>query len=251
VSITANDITGALTERQQAGKILDTWAGTSASYAEWKRRISDVDLVYSNQWTVLWPDSHQTDGLPRIPNLVQLAAEDRARLVAAGNPSIVKRPSKTGDKAKTRAETVERILAGYWDRDQVKGKIPRWAMDAMFSGVCAVKVMPDLNMLKEGRAAVYPTYTRINPRYLYPDPIFAEGPCLDNALVATIQKIRTVQQRYGVDLSTLGKSPFADGSTVRVIEFYSSDEIAVLAQAVKGKNSSNQPKAFEWLIEPT
>jgi hypothetical protein len=251
MAVDAQDISSALIERRMSGKIIDHWDGVQTTYAEWKRRVSDVDLVYSNQWTVLWPDAHQTDGLPRIPNLVQLASEDRARLVAAGNPSIVKRPSKTGDEAKKRAERVERVLAGYWDRDKVKGNIPRWAMDAMFSGVCAVKVLPDLSKVSEGRSSVYPTYSRINPRYLYPDPIFAEGPTIDNALIATIQKVRTVEQRYNVNLSGLGKAAFADSTQVRVIEFYDGDELAVLAQAVKNKNASSKPKAWEWLIEPT
>lgn len=253
MALEAKDITDALAQRQQAQKVLDVWSGTQQGYSDWKTRQTDIDEAYRNFSTVLWPDESQSVGGWSIPNLVQLAVEDRARLVAAGNPSIVKRPSRSGDLAKRSAETIERILAGYWERDKVRRKIPALAMDAMGSGVCAVKVLPDLTSLKdEGRSSVYPCYSRLDPRTLYPDPIFASGPAIDNCIVSSIQKVRMVEAKYKVDLSSITKKDhYANDDDIRVIEFYGSDEFGILAQAVKANGAGkNQGAGWTWLVEP-
>jgi hypothetical protein len=253
VAITQQEMVEALSERQQAQKVLDAWSGVKTSYSSWKNRIRDVDRFYSNVWDVVWPDNSQSQGLPRIPNILALAADDRARLVAAGNPSVLKRPSKSGDKAKKAAEKIERILAGYWGKNRVRGYIPRYALDSMFSGLCAVKVMPDLRTFTESRsrADVYPDYCRIDPRGLYPDPIFSEGPTLDNALIVTEQKVRTVEERYNASLSMMLKDPNTNAEMVRVIEFYDDDQIAIIAQSMTKASGYKTPTSWEWLVEPT
>ena len=252
MAIDASDISDALAERQQGEKVLDSYSSNVSRYLEHKQRIREIDLIYAGKWSMVWPDQTKVESLPKIPNLIQLAAEDHVRLISAGNPSVVCQPEKASDEAKMAAEKRESLLSGYWHTNRVRTKlIPRLAFDALSSGLCALKVLPDFT---EPRPERYPVYTRLDPRFLYPDPIFAEGPFIDNAIYAYEEKLRVLEKHFGVSLigpARLSKARFANPEKARVIEFYDGDIIAVMVQALPAKDSTQKPKAWEWLIPPT
>lgn len=255
MALTERDLSDILAERQDTSeRVLDRYGALRESYDDWKQRVAMVDRIYAGDWSVVWPDRFRTDGLPKIPNLVQIAAEDRARIVAAGNPSIICRPEGLTERAKRAAEKRERILAGYWERNRVRAMIPRFAHDLMAAGLAVVKVMPDFTEPKNER---FPLYTRIDPRYAYPSPAFAEGPYVDDMVVSYEEKLRVVRQRFGEETykdvaGMIAKTQQARSDVVRVIEFYDHNQVAVMCQTVGKQGSLGRAKgAWTWLVEPT
>ena len=251
MSITPRDISDALSERRyNAERVKDWFDGRQETYADWKDRLHRIDEIYAGNWSVIWPDYVRTDGLPKIPNLVQLAAEDRARLVAAGSPSIVCRSERLSDRAKTAAEKRERILMGYWEMNRVRRNISTWAHDIMAGGLCAVRVLPDT---AKKAAERFPMYARMDPRFSYPSPIFSQGPYLDDFIYAYEAPVRSLALQYpDADLKAwLAKQKAtANPDRVRVIEFYDKTQTAIICTPVRASEYAN-PAGYLELVEPT
>lgn len=249
--ITPSEIDDALTERRlQAERVKDWFNGRQERYADWKDRIQTIDEVYAGNWTVVWPDYIRSDGLPKIPNLVQIASEDRARQAAAGTPSIVCRPERMSDAAKTGSERRERILGGYWEMNRVRQRIVTWAHDIMAAGLCACKVLPDTSKPMDSR---FPIYTRMDPRFSYPSPVFAQGPYLDDFIYAYEVPVRILAEQYpDADLKPwLAKQrSAANPDKVRLIEFYDRTQFAIICTPVRA-NTYSTPQGYLELVEPT
>ena len=241
------DIQAALTERQQADRVLDRWGSLRGSYTEWHREVQDVRSVYLGDWDVVWPDNVRSRALPKIPNFVQLAADDRSRAITATSPSLVCRPRKNTDKAKAQADKMERIIGGWLDCNRVQRlKVPMWAHDAMGAGLTVCRVMPDFATPAAER---FPVIDRLDPMFSYPDPIFADGPTLDNFIYAREEKVRTVEKRYGVSL--LGKKGWsaAQGDVCTVIEFYDDEWLVIMVESSAKASGSGQRRAAEVLVQ--
>ena len=249
MALQAKDVTDALAEREQSQRILDRWGAVRVSYRDWKEEIRAMDDAYNSNYLMRWPDNSASVGYPKVPNLPLIAAEDRARLVAAGNPSIVCRSERTSDRAKSASEKRERILAGYWERNRVRLWMPAWAHDLMASGVSLVKVLPDFASPKRER---FPVYDRVDPRYAYPGPAYSKGPFLEDCIVTYRGKQKDIGRRFGMseELATFTARAKArsgeKGEEITVIEFYDEDILAVLAVTGQGRSQSQR-----WLIEPT
>ena len=216
-----------LEERKSADRVLDEYGALRPSYQEWHREITDIYHVYAGEWDVVWPDKERSRALPKIPNFIQTAAEDRARTVAATKPSILCRPDKDGDRSKTMAEKRERIIGGWWAMNRMHSKFPRWAMDAMSSGLTVCRVLPDFTKPKVER---FPEYRRLEPAFCYPDPVFTVGPNVDSMVYAYEEKARTVGKRFGVAMSKAMLE--SSHSTVRVIEYYDNEQVMAVVQSM-------------------
>ena len=249
MALSEKDVTDILTEREESQRILDRWGAVRVSYRDWKEEIRAMDDAYNSNYLMRWPDNSGSVGYPKVPNLPLIAAEDRARLVAAGNPSIACRSERTSDRAKAAAEKRERILAGYWERNRIRLQMPAWAHDLMAAGVSLVKVLPDFDSPKRER---FPVYDRVDPRYAYPGPTFAKGPFLEDCVVTYRGKYKDIGRRFNktdelMRFTTRQRQQSGKkGDDVTVIELYDQDVIAVLAVTGTGKTQSNM-----WLIEPT
>lgn len=239
----ANQLRNVLSERQTfAQKVLDSYGGIRESYADWDSRKRDMASIIAGNWDIVWPDNLQTTALPKIPNFPALAVADRARAVAAAVPSVVVRPEKPNDRPKKAAEKRERILQGYWYINRVGYIRPRWAADAMITGICAAKILPDLSKPIRDR---FPVYSHLDPRYLYPGPIFAPGPFLDDAIVSYERRINEVESDYKVELSDLRAA--IEGEMVRVIEWYDYSRVLVI---VDGTPKAEATGRFSRGTEP-
>jgi hypothetical protein len=214
--------------------VLDRWGGLSTTYTQWHSSITDIYELYKGNWGFLWPDRKAEYSQPKIPDFIRLAAEDRARTVAASRPNVVCRPAKMGDKARQEAEKRERIQGAYWENSRVMGKVPRWAFDSMMAGVTACRVWPDFD---KSRAERFPKYERIEPSYLFPDPIFSAGPWLDSCAVSYLENVRSIEQRFGKRLNADWPPRERRTMQARVIEYFDGERAIIIAEHT-GRNAT-------------
>lgn len=247
--IEPQDVAQLLAERQaSAERVLDSFGTQKETYRDFQKRIALIDDVYRGNWKVIWPDDKQSDGLPKIPNLVQLAAEDRARVVAGGNPSIICRPEEVSDEAKAASEKRERIIAGYWTNNNIRLAIPRWAHDAMAAGVALCKVLPDYTKPEKERL---PLMRRVDPRQAFPSPVFTNGPFIDDILISYEEDWRVLAKRYdNVDLASLMVGRRPNQNKVNCIEYHDDKVSAVMAAHIKPSPGQKRP-GYTWLVPPT
>jgi hypothetical protein len=242
------DLSSLLEERRRDAHVVSDVAGNRReSYQGWAKRVLVTDQIGAGDWHVVWPDHKIDRALPKVPNLQVLASEHRARLVAEVVPSIVVRPEKLQDKAKVAAEKHERILAGYWHQNLVGLKLPRFAMDLMYTGLAAVKVLPDFTKPSAER---FPLFTRLDPRHCFPGPVFSEGPIPDDIVIGYQQDLHTIEKRFGVDLGAMSERAKRKGynnptDMPRVVEFYD-DEFCIAIAEIGSKKSNNH--AYETLL---
>lgn len=200
---------------------------------------------------MVWPDSKDERQLPRIPNYVDLAVRHRARLVAETEPSLLVRPDSVKADAKTRAEKLERILAGWWQRNHIEGlRMQQWATDLMLTGLAACRVLPDFT--EKDKSKRFPLYQRLDPRVLYPSPTFAEGPFVNDCVAAETQSIYEVEKQYDVDLGRLmtdaRKVAEASNDSVTVLSFYDDERVLIVAEPLYKTKPRNR-NAFEVLVD--
>jgi hypothetical protein len=244
------DLERELEERKQAQRVHDLYGQLRFSYADWHEQVRLTYLIYQGNWEMVWPDRRRDVALPKIANFVQIAADDRAKGVAAMRPSLICRPDKPGDRARAMADKRERIAADWFSRDRVWGaKTQEWALDAMGAGLTVSRVWTDFTKPKAER---YPTFERIEPSRCLPDPVFTRGPLCDSMLVSYEEKIETLRKRYGVTLAGWS-DPAGRHKRARVIEF-ADDEwyivVAVAEQAGRSKRETLMAERHELGVCP-
>ena len=223
------------------------YSGRRATYSQWQAQTDRMDRLLANEWSVVWPDKVRTFGEPHVPNVPLIAVEDRARLVAAGNPSILCRPENLKESEKRASEKRERILGGYWEGSRVRRTINQWAFDAMVAGLDVCKVLPNFSLPRSER---FPIYTRIDPRMCYPSPMFTDGPYVDDMLIAYEESWRTIAKRFDAEVEIvkmLGNDSRSKQEKVTVLEYY--DDEVICAVAKYTRSGTNQ-STWTWLLEP-
>jgi hypothetical protein len=221
--------------RYDSTAVLDNWVRYQDSYQQWDDRVKVMDQILRDEWDVVWPDLKKERALPKIPNYPKLAMEHRARLLAETIPTISCRAPQGSDKAKLAGEKRERIIAGWWQSSRVPLQIQKWGFDLMVSGVAAVKVLPDYAKPIGER---FPCYQRLDPRTLYPGPKFAEGPFIDDAIIAYEALVPDVKFRFKdyvneIDSKLAEEQKYsARTDRVKVIEFYSGTQVIVVIECL-------------------
>jgi ribosomal protein L12E/L44/L45/RPP1/RPP2 len=112
-----------------------------------------------------------------------------------------------------------------------------WSTDLEVTGLSLCKTMPDFttNVL-ENR---FPVYSRIDPRFAYPYPVFTKGPFLDDCIVAYDESAASVATRFAMkdDIEAMMRSGNQhrkgglESEHVRVIEYYDMMSAVVIAEA--------------------
>ena len=217
---------------------LDRWQYHKDSYQARDNRVQTIDKVARGDWHMVWPDSKAERQLPRIPNYVDLAVRHRARLVAETMPTISVKPESVKAEAKIRAEKRERIISGWWDRNHISGfRMQQWGTDLMLTGLAATRVLPDFS--QPDPAKRFPLYHRLDPRTVYPSPVFAEGPFIDDAVVGQEMTVTQVQTQYDCDLGAMMSQAKKLGETtadrVNVFSFYDRERVMIVAQPISTK----------------
>jgi hypothetical protein len=252
VAVEPKDLESILTARRHfAQKTLDQFGQLRETYQDRDDRVMMLDQILTGDWHVVWPDRTVERALPKIPNYPRLARSHRTYLVGQTDPTLSIRPSDMTDKAKANAEQRERIVQGWQDRSLVRLLMPEWAGDLVVTGLCATKVLPDMG--EKDKAKRFPMYMWVNPRHLYPSPMFAKGPFLDDAIIAFEDKANSVAKRFNSGdtldrmLATAAKRGMTEADKVRVIEYHDDKVSMVIAEALY-RSDPGKNRAFEVLM---
>src|SRR3989304_4980642 len=109
MAVDPRELPDILSERKyQSDQITDEYTVRTDTCRDWAERKGVFDNIYSDNWEVVWPDYVRTEGLAKIPNVLRLAIEDRARLVASGRPPLAGRPQEVCGPATSAAGERER-----------------------------------------------------------------------------------------------------------------------------------------------
>jgi len=241
------EISDALSERQNADVVLDRYGALRSYYRDFQDELEQVYRVYRNEWSMLWPDGRAERMDPSVPNMVRLAADDRARSAAATPPSFMCHPDGPGDEARAKTDKMERIVSGWADNARIRGHTTKmWAYDAM-AGLTVCRVLPDFKQLTVDPAMAFPKIERLSPTLSYPDPVFAPGPFLDNFIYAYEDKLRTAEIRFGVQMPW-NKDPNSVPDKVKIIEFYDDTYYYVVFEQVPQQHAQNFRSKRELVV---
>lgn len=244
MALSEQEMADALSERQHAEKVLDRFGGLRTYYRDWQDDIETLKSVYNDDWSMIWPDGSTERVDPAVPNMVRIAIKDRARGVAATPPQLKCRPENEGDEAREKANKLERITASWLDKNDIQGfNTQMWAMDFMGTGLVACKVLPDFSQPSKTR---YPVFSRMDPAFSYPDPIFTPGPFCDSFIYAYEDYRRAVEGQYGVTLDWPRPREPKEASMekVRVIEYYDTTNAQVVIESLNSNNRGDKMKAM-------
>jgi len=248
VALNEREIADALAERQEASRVLDRWGGLRTYYRDFQDDLSTVQSIVEGDWAMIWPDGTTERVDPAVPNLVEIALEDRARGVSATPPMYRCRAEGEGDEAREKANKVERIVTSMSDMNHLTGyTTSRWAQDYMAGGLVVAQVHPetDLTLPKNRR---FPKIRRLEPSFSYPDPVFTPGPFVDSFMYAYEEYRRNVEDRYGVTLDWPRLSNPKEVSTqkVRVVEYHDKTVSQVMVQELA--KDRNGVQRYEMLV---
>lgn len=240
------EVLDALAERQDASRVLSRWGGLRTQYHQFQVDLEKVQRVYRDEVSMEWPDGTLELGGLNVPNMVYLSARDRAREVSATPPQVVCRPDGPSDEAREKADKLERITTSWLENDRVPGwKSQMWAMDGMSCGLMVAKVLPDFKAAPKER---FPCFTRLEPAFSYPDPVFSPGPFLDSFMYSYEDYRRTVEARYGLELAWKRNNPReTSGEKVRVIEYYDETWVLVVVEALTPGAGNKKP--YQMVLE--
>jgi len=241
------DIADDLEERQYADKALDRYGGLRTRYQEFHDELTKVYRVYRNEWSMLWPDGSADNADPMVPNMVRIAADDRARAVANTPPTVVCYPEGPGDKAREKADKLERIITGWMDNAHLRGSKTRmWAYDAM-GGLTVCKVLPDFSA--PSREQRFPIFERLSPLLSYPDPIFTGGPNVDSFIYAYEATRREVAEKYPGSPIEWADESKERNEKLRIIEYYDDTWVMVVTEQVLSSNFRNNKPKRQTLVQ--
>ncbi len=243
--LSEREISEALENRKaEAHRVIDRWGSQRQMYSDWQDSIDEVFRIYRGEWTMVWPDGKTSRVDPAVPNMLRLAAEDRARTTAATIPTIVCHPEGPGDDAREKADKLERITSGHLARNRINGhQTQMWAHDTMAGGLTVCKVWTDFT---KPAAQRFPEFTRLLPQLSYPDPVFTAGPYLDSFIYSYEDYRRTVEKEYDVQLDGMGL-PWAKSTQaekVRVIEYYDDTWAYVVIHEMNQHRQANSKSAM-------
>lgn len=231
------EIADDLEERHMADVALDRYGGLRVRMQEWKDELENVYRVYRNEWSMIWPDGTAENSDPSVPNMVRIAADDRARSVAAAPPAIYCYPDGPGDKAKVKSDKLERIATSWFDNAHVRGhKTKMWAYDAM-AGLTVCRVMPDFSSPPEMR---FPKFDRLSPLLSYPAPLWTPGPFIESFIYVEEMTRREIKRQFGVDVEWPMKRN-SENEKLRVLYYYDEEWVVVTVNEVTA-SSRNQTK---------
>ena len=239
-----DEIGDALAERQMAERVLDRWGSLRTYYRDWQDDLDALKQVYQDDWAMIWPDGSTERVDPAVPNMVRIALRDRANAIAATPPQLRCRPEGEGDEAREKANKLERITTSWLEMNHLRGYTSQmWAMDYMGGGLVACKVLPDFSQPSKKR---FPVFTRMDPAFSYPDPIFTAGPFVDSFIYAYEDYRRTIESHYNIELDWVRPRNPKEASMekVRVIEYYDGTAAQVVVESLNSNPRGGKPKAL-------
>lgn len=214
-------------ERRSATHWIAQYDSRMQHWGAWHNRIRDTDAIARGDFQVVFPDESKLVERPKVPNVVQLAIEDRVGLASSVVPTI--RCDPANERAVTRCAKRERIAAHYLRVNRVDLMLPRFYADLLVAGANFKLVLPDE---KSG----FPCIRRLDPRTVYPDKPYSPDRPLANLLVSYVEKRRVLANEYPNARAALyTEHRESDSEDVEVIEFYDASELIRVAVLAHGK----------------
>jgi hypothetical protein len=192
--------------------LMDTRGYRLESMQDWKNRLTDLDDLYKGEYWHRYAGEFDTsEAQLAITNLIQVGLDDMGRLVSEAVPSVRCIPTSDTENAAQEANVREHIANTYWDVNNGESLVPRLAMDLAGAGAAFVTV--------HWADEEYPCFSRIDPRYCYPD---VHNGQLQDLLVVRPMRLRQAARLFpALGLDTIPPE-VADGCDI--IEYYSMDE---------------------------
>jgi len=244
VALNEQEMADELSERQMAERVLDRWGSLRTYYRDWQDDQDELRRIYQDDWAMIWPDGTTERVDPAVPNMVRIALRDRANAIAATPPQLRCRPEGEGDEAREKANKLERITTSWLEMNHLRGYTSQmWAMDYMGTGLVACKVMPDFSQPAKTR---FPVFTRMDPSFSYPMPIFSPGPFVDSFVYAYEDYRHTIEAQYGITLDwPRERNPQASSlEKLRVIEYYDGTNAQVAVESLNAGSNRGRPRAM-------
>lgn len=160
----------------------------------WRRWISDaaaVTALAEGRWDAVFPKDFGPDDVPMIANLPRVAIEDGGRLFAEARPT--ERCDAPADSEKKRNEKKEQALAAGTSLSEFYDHAELYGQDMIATGLTAIKVWPDLGVPISRR---FPIFSRVDPRFLLPEPRFSPDRPTDNVLTHYTRPLSDVAREF-------------------------------------------------------
>lgn len=190
---------------------LDTYAGEQGdTYGEWQGRIRTFRDLYAGRWNVTFPNEFSIRDRPKVMNMLQVSADDIARMAGEVIPMVKVKPPTGKDKDKKNAYLKEKIYQTYWMVNRGEQMVPSLALDMASTGMAAIAVTaPPPN--KSGMPR-YPKITRLDPLGCYPN--MPGGELLDMVVVGEYKPAQAAQ------ILKLQPSQLRAVTSVEIIDYY-------------------------------
>lgn len=208
----ATNVRKLVDQRVNEDWLLDARGFRVESMQEWKDRLRELDDLYRGEYWQRFAGEFETNtGQLAITNLIQVGLDDIGRLVSEAVPSVKSLPTSDSETAQQQANVREHIANTYWDVNNGESLVPRLAMDLAGAGAAFATV--------HWQDEQYPCFSRIDPRYCYPD---VHNGQLQDLLVVRPMRLRQAARLFpGLGLDTVSADT-ADGC--EIVEYYSADE---------------------------
>ena len=190
-----------------------------------RERMEKGDAIYQGRLNEVFPDETALADELYIENKFKNSLHDHSRLASEGKgmPRFIPKGDREADKLGARIR--ESINDTYWVVGKGKNQTRRLYMDCAGTGDMALAVFYN-------RDSLYPQYSRLDPRYCYPD--------IRNGKLFSLLYIETMLERVAAnEHPNIGLDADAENeSTVDFIAYYDKDEVA---EAFIRKGQGAQP----------
>ena len=165
-------------------KGLETWSG-------WRMRKAAIRALAEGRFADVFPNDFSDTDLPMVANLFRDSIEDGGRLFAEQVPS--ERVPASGIRDEKRAEQIEQVMNGYTLRSHLYDFTEQIGMDLIACGLNAIKCWPEFGRPAEDR---FPTFRRIDPDFILPEPMWAPDRPTDNVCVVMTDTVDRLSREF-------------------------------------------------------
>lgn len=206
--------------------IYDAWRERQLERDE---RHDTIDQIVAGEFDIFDPDEERIKSYS--PNLIQVALEDTAE-ASSLVPAVRTQPTRKGTQAKSIAQKMEKIAAGYMDHNEVDLLIPRSVMDAAAYGFHVWTVLPDFEQR-------IPLIERRDPRTCYVEEGYRPGDTVRRALFARELYFSQLPARWQAMVQralTEGvMADFGDGPELAQVDEIRANDAVVLVEYMDGE----------------
>ncbi|MGH7273250.1 MAG: hypothetical protein ACREIQ_02160, partial [Nitrospiria bacterium] len=201
-------------------------ATQSDTFRSWKNRLAEFKRVYRGDWTTKYADGTSKNIAPQIENMAHAAVHDIAGLASEARSSVIHVPDTEDDKGYKKAKIRDSAAETIWIKNNARRLERRTYMDMLGSGIailaCSYNSKSD-----------YPTVTRLDPEFCYPD---VHNGMIQDLVYLERAKLRDLQYRFP---DFKGMADPYDQKEAELCELYTEKEVVrAVIQIQKGRGTA-------------